>query len=47
MGKIKKELGWEPKITFEEGIRLTVRWYLENEGWLQNVKRSMGENDTR
>ena len=46
-GKIKKELGWEPKITFEEGIRLTVRWYLENEGWLQNVKRSMGENDTR
>lgn len=34
---IKKELGWEPSITFEEGLEHTVDWYLENETWLNNV----------
>ncbi|MGC9797282.1 dTDP-glucose 4,6-dehydratase [Fervidobacterium riparium] len=36
--KIKKELGWEPKTSFEEGIRKTIEWYLENKEWLESVK---------
>ena len=35
--KLKNELGWEPSLQFEEGIEKTVRWYLDNEGWLDNV----------
>ena len=35
--KLQKELGWEPSLQFEEGIELTVRWYLENQAWLDNV----------
>lgn len=35
--KIMKDLGWEPSVTFEEGLRKTVDWYLENPEWLQNV----------
>jgi dTDP-glucose 4,6-dehydratase len=35
--KIKDELGWEPSLQFEEGIEKTVKWYLENQEWLNNV----------
>ena len=35
--KIERELGWRPKETFETGIRKTVRWYLENEAWVEDV----------
>ncbi len=35
--KIKDELGWVPSITFEEGLRNTVDWYLQNESWLNRV----------
>jgi dTDP-glucose 4,6-dehydratase len=35
--KIKKELGWEPSLQFEEGLEKTVDWYLENSEWLDNV----------
>ncbi len=35
--KIKNELGWEPSVTFEEGLSETIDWYLENEEWLENV----------
>ena len=35
--KINKELGWKPSVTFEEGLEITVDWYLENEKWLNNV----------
>ncbi len=35
--KLKKDLGWEPSLQFEEGIEKTVRWYLENEDWLENI----------
>jgi dTDP-glucose 4,6-dehydratase len=35
--KIKEELGWEPETPYEEGIKLTIKWYLENKEWLQNV----------
>ena len=35
--KLKKELGWEPSLQFEEGIEKTVRWYLENQDWMDQV----------
>jgi dTDP-glucose 4,6-dehydratase len=35
--KIKKELGWEPSLQFEEGLAKTVDWYLTNGTWLNNV----------
>ena len=35
--KIKKEIGWTPDTKFEDGIRLTVQWYLEHEEWMQHV----------
>ena len=35
--KIKKELGWEPSLQFEEGIEKTIDWYLANEEWMKNV----------
>lgn len=35
--KLKTELGWEPSLTFEEGLPITVDWYLNNEEWLNNV----------
>ena len=38
--KISKELGWEPTKTFEEGIDLTVRWYLDNQSWWQDILAS-------
>ena len=37
-GKIAAKLGWIPKETFESGIRQTVLWYLDNQGWCTNVK---------
>lgn len=35
--KLRQELGWQPETTFEEGIGRTVKWYLENGEWLDNV----------
>jgi len=35
--KIASELGWTPSETFETGIRKTVRWYLDNPGWVERV----------
>jgi dTDP-glucose 4,6-dehydratase len=37
VAKIEAELGWQPKETFESGIRKTIRWYLENDAWIQGV----------
>ncbi|MBL4683508.1 MAG: dTDP-glucose 4,6-dehydratase [Nannocystaceae bacterium] len=37
-GKIKSELGWTPKETFDTGMRRTVRWYLENTEWVDRVQ---------
>jgi dTDP-glucose 4,6-dehydratase len=31
--RIREELGWRPSVTLEEGLRRTVRWYLDNEAW--------------
>ena len=35
--KLQRELGWEPSLQFEEGIEKTVRWYLENQEWMDNI----------
>lgn len=42
--KIKNELGWEPQVTFEDGIMKTVQWFTENEAWWKNIKS--GEYET-
>lgn len=42
--KIKRELGWEPSITFEQGLNITVDWYLENEEWLNHVTSGEYQN---
>lgn len=36
--KITSELGWEPSITFEEGIKLTINWYLNNQEWIHSIE---------
>ena len=35
--KLQKELGWEPSLQFEEGIEKTVKWYLENQEWVDHI----------
>ncbi|MCD8303783.1 MAG: dTDP-glucose 4,6-dehydratase [Prevotellaceae bacterium] len=35
--KLRRELGWEPSLQFEEGIERTVRWYLDNQQWMDSV----------
>ena len=42
--KIQSELGWEPSLTFEEGIKITIDWYLNNQEWMKKVdaKRQRG-----
>ena len=35
--KITAELGWKPSLTFEEGIKITIDWYLNNQNWMKNV----------
>ncbi len=36
--KIQSELGWEPSVTFEEGIKLTIDWYLNNQNWIKSIE---------
>lgn len=35
--KLKNELGWKPETSFEKGMEMTVDWYLQNPGWLENI----------
>ena len=35
--KLKRELGWQPSLQFEEGIEKTVRWYLQNQSWMDDI----------
>jgi dTDP-glucose 4,6-dehydratase len=35
--KLQRELGWEPSLQFEEGIEKTVRWYLDNQEWMDRI----------
>ncbi len=36
--KISSELGWKPSVTFEEGIELTINWYLNNMDWIKDIE---------
>lgn len=36
--KITNELGWQPSVTFEEGIKMTIKWYLENQDWIKSIE---------
>ena len=40
--RIRSELGWRPSVTVEEGLRRTVRWYLDNEGWWRPLLNRQG-----
>ncbi len=40
--RIREELGWRPSVTLEEGLRRTVRWYLENEAWWRPLQARQG-----
>lgn len=42
--KLKDELGWEPSLQFEEGIEKTVRWYLDNQEWMDNITSGEYQN---
>tara|TARA_B100000900_G_C20601770_1_gene725958 strand:- start:1668 stop:2717 length:1050 start_codon:yes stop_codon:yes gene_type:complete len=42
--KLKKELGWEPSLQFEEGLEKTVQWYLDNNIWLERVTSGKYQN---
>ena len=36
--KITSELGWEPSVTFEQGIKMTIDWYLKNQEWIKHIE---------
>ena len=36
--KIQSELGWKPSVTFEEGIKMTIDWYLNNQDWIKSIE---------
>ena len=36
--KIKNELGWSRKFNFEEGLDTTIKWYMDNQGWVDRVR---------
>lgn len=42
--KINRELGWKPSVTFEEGLSITIDWFLENQNWLENVTSGNYQN---
>ena len=37
--KIQTELGWRPSVTFEQGIKLTIDWYLNNQNWIESIEK--------
>ena len=42
--KINKELGWKPTVTFEEGLSVTIDWYLKNKEWMEKVTSGEYQN---
>jgi len=40
--RMRNELGWRPSVTLEEGLRRTLRWYLDNEGWWRALQGREG-----
>jgi dTDP-glucose 4,6-dehydratase len=43
--KARAELGWEPAHSLEDGLRLTVEWYLRNSDWLQAIRSQASYQD--
>lgn len=43
-GKIKDELGWYPETKFEDGIKMTIKWYLDNIDWMENITNGDYQN---
>jgi dTDP-glucose 4,6-dehydratase len=43
--KIRQELGWSPRVSFEHALRMTVQWYLGNAQWLEQVASSIAYRD--
>ena len=41
--KIQTELGWKPSLVFEEGIKLTINWYLNNQAWMKSIEDKKNE----
>lgn len=37
--KIQSQLGWKPSLTFEEGIKITIDWYLNNQDWIKSIEK--------
>lgn len=44
--KITAELGWSPSVTFEEGIKLTIDWYLNNQNWMKKIEAKRQQLDS-
>lgn len=42
--KLENELGWKPKYNFDTGIEMTIKWYLENDDWLNTMIKKMKNN---
>jgi dTDP-glucose 4,6-dehydratase len=40
-GKAQSELGWRPRVELERGLEQTARWYLENRGWWEPLRRNV------
>lgn len=36
--KVKREIGWQPVVSFEDGLKITVQWYIDHPGWVEHVK---------
>lgn len=45
--KIKRDLGWQPSVTVEEGMRKTVHWYLDNKWWWEKIRRRGHDSSAR
>jgi dTDP-glucose 4,6-dehydratase len=43
--KVEKELGWRPMDSFETGLQKTVRWYLNNQGWWEPLRKAVYAGD--
>ncbi len=43
--RIRNELGWQPSVTLEQGLNLTVQWYLDNEDWWRGLQNRNGVGD--
>ena len=42
--KVEKELGWDRTYNFDDGIKETIKWYVENQGWIEDIKSGAYKN---